>query len=243
WIRRFFSDPTEHRTMASRECNEALAAWKFELRGTGGEKDWIVQASERDMECVVRALQRELNSAAPDRSNCDNVFINMNMKRGNGNDIALQLTQKPHSMPAGGIKRRPTRNSPVTFVTAEPNNFRALVQHVTGGVDDTAMRGAEVLKPRPKRPCTSSRVLNDSVPFLSHSRKPSFSVFPAALPSVFNGSSPALHNPLPESSPSSYLFPEHFVSINPLMEFWNSILSQPPDGSTFQNSQKYVINR
>jgi len=45
---------------------EALDAWHFQPFVTAKDKDtdaaWIVQASQRDMEIVTRALQRELNS-------------------------------------------------------------------------------------------------------------------------------------------------------------------------------------
>jgi hypothetical protein len=45
---------------------QALAAWSFQPSGTAKDHDaeiaWIFQASQRDMEIVIRALVRELNS-------------------------------------------------------------------------------------------------------------------------------------------------------------------------------------
>lgn len=140
--------------MLSRDVlkEKALAAWKFQPCLTEKEKeangDWIVHASQRDMEFVVRALQKELYSVPLE----DNIFTTIdrndkNHKITSEGELILQQKMSAEKPPS---RKRPragrSGKSAVTFVAADRHDFRAVVQHTTGH---------SVLKPQPKRLCTA----------------------------------------------------------------------------------------
>lgn len=97
---------------------------------------------------------------------------------GSDPDSSAPKRQRVNPVPPSGKvskrKSRATKRSQTTFITADPANFRQMVQQVTGVRFGTAQfpataAAAPVLKPEPQRPCSRFPVTGGCLPTLDTS--------------------------------------------------------------------------
>jgi hypothetical protein len=225
---------------------EALAAWRFQPSVTAKDKDtdaaWIFQASQRDMEIVTRALERELNSRPDEgfiiRNSNEKIAVTSmsevvsssmsSCDAGSPSQAAVEAkasaivevsdsmdgqfeapgTRTPpteavssscnnqRSIPAmnnfiGKRRSRRRNRAPVTIMRADPVDFQAMVQQMTGSPLENNRRATpSLLKPQPKRP---GRIGTNIMPSVLTTLDSSSLGFPAAINGLFGTRPNYLH--------------------------------------------------
>lgn len=146
--------------MASSDNLASIEPWTFR---PSFADSWISEAFARDTETLTKALQQSLsNYSSPDP--VISPFFNLvkpettppPQSAGSGSD--LETSKRRNSIPATGKptkrKSRASKRNTTTFITADPANFRQMVQQVTGvrfgGNGHVPV--VPVLKPAPQRP-------------------------------------------------------------------------------------------
>lgn len=155
--------------MASSDNLASLDPWM--LRSTFADS-WISEAFARDTETLTRALQKSISDHS-DALACDTFspFLNDLLKpetaqtpsvsgvSGSDPETTALGPKRRIAIPgaSGGKitkrKSRATKRSQTTFITADPANFRQMVQQVTGvRLGHSQLPVNPILKPEPKRP-------------------------------------------------------------------------------------------
>ncbi|KAK6942113.1 VQ protein [Dillenia turbinata] len=152
-------------TMTSSENLASIEPWVF--RSTIAESSWLSDAFARDTETITKALQKSLSNHHSDTVTDSVVSLfanNLHAKpeptrasSGSGSDLESGHKRRGTAISVNGgkvtkRKSRATKGSTTTFITADPANFRQMVQQVTGvrfGNGHVPM--ASVLKPEPQR--------------------------------------------------------------------------------------------
>lgn len=147
--------------MASSEQLAAFEPWMFR---TALADSWISEAFARDTDTLTKALQKSLS----DNLSADSVSPYLTPETlssaaqtlsGSGSDLET-VAPKRRNAAAGTtsgriIKRksRASKRNTTTFITADPANFRQMVQEVTGVrfVNGQMPVYGPVLKPEPQR--------------------------------------------------------------------------------------------
>ncbi|XP_068659938.1 calmodulin-binding protein 25 [Aristolochia californica] len=138
-----------------------LEPWAFR---TSLADTWISEAFARDTDALTKALQKSLSSHKPDLVVSTSSPYVQTVKSEPGpplsssSDPESSSSKHPRGLaiPASGKiskrKSRATKRSPTTFITADPANFRQMVQQVTGvRLGNGQMPVSAVLKPEPQR--------------------------------------------------------------------------------------------
>ncbi|XP_068663507.1 calmodulin-binding protein 25-like [Aristolochia californica] len=125
---------------------------------------WISEAFARDTDALTKALQESLSSHKPDPIfSTSSPFLNsvkseLGQPLYSSSDPESSSSKPPRDLriPASGKiskrKSRATKRSPTTFITADPANFRQMVQQVTGArLGDGQMPVCAVARPEPHR--------------------------------------------------------------------------------------------
>ncbi|GFZ09355.1 VQ motif-containing protein [Actinidia rufa] len=161
---------------------------------------WISEAFARDTETLTKALQKSLSTRShapfftPETPLPPPPPVLQTMS-GSGSDPETPASKhRSSSIPVNGNSVRPTKRksraskrTTTTFITADPANFRQMVQQVTGvRFGGQQMAVSPVLKPEPQRPVVSQGCLPtlDTSAFLLEqvvSVRPSLNVVPPAL--------------------------------------------------------------
>lgn len=144
------------------------------------QNSWISEPFHRDTESLTKALQNHIASGPETPSSKPET-------------VSKRVTLRNAALGSGKITKRKSRaskRSPTTFITADPANFRQMVQQVTGQVPIGSL-----LKPVPKRPvgvvnrlqtgCLLPTTLDTSAFLLDHHQQV---VGPAAASMVAQGS-------------------------------------------------------
>ncbi|XVE60938.1 hypothetical protein DITRI_Ditri06bG0001000 [Diplodiscus trichospermus] len=163
--------------MASSENQASIEPWMFR---PSFADSWISEAFARDTETLTRALQKSISSSF---SNTDSLspllsLINTNTSptptptpsasnlSGSDPETAPKRQRTVNPPPTGKVSKRKSRaskRSQTTFITADPANFRQMVQQVTGvRFGNAQMSLSPILKPEPQRP--GSRLPNGVAP-------------------------------------------------------------------------------
>ncbi|XP_021297432.1 calmodulin-binding protein 25-like [Herrania umbratica] len=169
--------------MASSENLASIEPWTFRPRFADS---WISEAFARDTETLTRALEKSISNSF---SNSDSLSPLLNLINPNtsstatatatatpsasnvsGSDPETAPKRKRTTIPpptaTGKVskrKPRPSKRSQTTFITADPANFRQMVQQVTGvRFGNAQMSLSPILKPEPQRP--GSRLPNGAGP-------------------------------------------------------------------------------
>lgn len=151
--------------MASSDNLTSIEPWAFHSRFADS---WLTEMIARDTDTLTRALQMSLAAANSENLISDSVspFLNLG-----GLDTILTPTvsglsgsdqetapkrQRSVIPPATGKvskrKSRGSKRSQTTFITANPANFRQMVQQVTGvRFSNSQLPMAPILKPEPQR--------------------------------------------------------------------------------------------
>lgn len=164
--------------MALRETEHGIEPWTFR---TSFADSWISEAFARDTETLTRALQKSISNSF---SNSDSLSPLLSLVNStttttsptltpttpraasnvfSGSDPETAATKRyrsitPNLPPTGKVsKRKPraSKRSQTTFITADPANFRQMVQQVTGvrfGSNNAQMSLSPILKPEAQRP-------------------------------------------------------------------------------------------
>ncbi|KAG9454976.1 hypothetical protein H6P81_007880 [Aristolochia fimbriata] len=128
---------------------------------------WISEAFARDTDALTKALQKSLSSHRPDPivSTSSSPFFNAVKSEPGPPPSTSSDPESSSSKPLRGLnipvasgkiskrKSRASKRSPTTFITADPANFRQMVQQVTGvrlGNGQVPVSAA-VVKPEPQR--------------------------------------------------------------------------------------------
>ncbi|XP_058107554.1 calmodulin-binding protein 25-like [Magnolia sinica] len=148
--------------MASSQNLSSLEAWAFR---PSFPDTWISEAFARDTDALTKALQKSLSRETDPTG--PTILIpsptypikpepaGSAQASGSDPETASKRTRNPVPSSSGKItkrKSRATKRSPTTFITADPSNFRQMVQQVTGtrfGNPHVAV--PPVLKPEPQR--------------------------------------------------------------------------------------------
>lgn len=147
--------------MASSNNLASIEPWTFR---PSFADSWISEAFARDTETLTKALQQSLSNYSPPDP-VISPFFNLvkpettpppPQSAGSGSD--LETSKRRNSIPATGKptkrKSRASKRNTTTFITADPANFRQMVQQVTGVRfgGNGHLPVAPVLKPAPQRP-------------------------------------------------------------------------------------------
>jgi hypothetical protein len=172
-----------------------MDAWTF--RPTFPDS-WISEAFARDTETLTKALQKSLSnpnhhhSSAADGGDAAAVvsaFLNPALEfpkaiggggGGSGSDPETPVAVKRGMLvPVNGggkaatkRKSRASKRTTTTFITADPANFRQMVQQVTGvrfSGENGQIPAPVLLKPEPQRPSVINRVQQGCLPTLDTS--------------------------------------------------------------------------
>ncbi|KAK1280377.1 hypothetical protein QJS04_geneDACA015064 [Acorus gramineus] len=103
----------------------SLESWTF--RSTFADSPWIADTFARETETLTRALQKSLSSDFDDLPLPEPAPVEDRRPTGH-HPIPPSPTSRVSKR-----KSRATKRSPTTFITADPSNFRQMVQQVTGG--------------------------------------------------------------------------------------------------------------
>ncbi|XP_030525839.1 calmodulin-binding protein 25-like [Rhodamnia argentea] len=145
---------------------------------------WFTEAYSRDTESLTKALQKSISSAAATTTTTSNNSNNSSdtltpdvvspfLKHhpdpapstpasallGSDQEATASKRQRVSVPGASGKvskrKSRASKRSQTTYITADPANFRQMVQQVTGArfVGAGLQVSAPILKPEPQRPC------------------------------------------------------------------------------------------
>ncbi|GAV77426.1 VQ domain-containing protein [Cephalotus follicularis] len=133
---------------------------------------WMSEAFARDTETLTKALQKSLSnnnnmntetfasdSISPllELINSETASSTPTVSNGSGIDLQTATKRQRNAIPAAGKvskrKSRAAKRSQTTFITADPANFRQMVQQVTGiRFGNSHVPVAPILKPEPQRP-------------------------------------------------------------------------------------------
>uniref|UniRef100_A0A7C8YGG7 VQ domain-containing protein n=1 Tax=Opuntia streptacantha TaxID=393608 RepID=A0A7C8YGG7_OPUST len=156
--------------MASSSDLTSIETWAFR---PAFENSWISEAFASDTDALTKALQKSISgpSFAPDGSPSAAAFSDVlnaikpettqhaqsvSSSGGSESETVSKRVARNPAPPSGKItKRKPraSKRSPTTYITADPANFREMVQQVTGirfAAGQTPI--GSVLKPEPQRP-------------------------------------------------------------------------------------------
>ncbi|GMH20231.1 hypothetical protein Nepgr_022072 [Nepenthes gracilis] len=167
--------------MASSENLASIEPWLFLPTLPDA---WISEAFLRDGETLTKALHKSTSDSA-DASAGNSISEIVTIVKPetplsgvSGSDpetVSRRSTRKVVPGPSGKVTKRKSRaskRSPTTFITADPANFRQMVQQVTGAqFGDGYVPVAPVLKPEPQRPADScvSQIQGSCLPTLDTS--------------------------------------------------------------------------
>lgn len=143
--------------------SENLEPWNF--RPTLADS-WLSEAFARDTDTLTRALQKSLSDNSDFVTGDDAFYPLLNMVKPettsslqtpsvSGSDPETPAAKRRNGVSNGKITKRKSRaskRSTTTFITADPANFRQMVQQVTGvkfGAGQLPV--SAVLKPEPQR--------------------------------------------------------------------------------------------
>ncbi|XP_022747815.1 calmodulin-binding protein 25-like [Durio zibethinus] len=149
--------------MASSENLASIEPWTF--RSSFGDS-WISEAVARDTETLTRALQKSISNSFSNTESLSPLLslINSNTSptpsasnvSGSDLETAPKRQRTANPPPTGKVSKRKSRaskRSQTTFITADPANFRQMVQQVTGvRFGNGQMSLSPILKPEPQRP-------------------------------------------------------------------------------------------
>ncbi|KAF7819175.1 calmodulin-binding protein 25-like [Senna tora] len=156
--------------MASSENLASIEHWTF--RPTF-QDSWFTDVFARETETLTKALQKSLSGSNSETLTSDTIspFLNHLIQpdttptptvsglSGSDQEAAPAKQRQRSAIPpaAGGKiskrKSRASKRSQTTFITADPANFRQMVQQVTGvRLGNSQMPMAPILKPEPQRP-------------------------------------------------------------------------------------------
>ncbi|KAK3218189.1 hypothetical protein Dsin_012159 [Dipteronia sinensis] len=165
-----------------------IDSWAF--RSSFPADSWLSEAYVRDTETLTKALQKSLSGAT-----ANDIFINSsnsnavvsesdfistttvsNLSGSSDHETTLPTKRQRNSVPvsnSGKVSKRKSRASKrtqTTFITADPANFRQMVQQVTGvRFGNSQMPVTPILKPEPQRPGTRLPGLGGCLPTLDTS--------------------------------------------------------------------------
>ena len=161
--------------MASSENLASIEPWTFH---PSFADSWISEAFARDTETLTRALQKSISNSF---SNTDSLSPLLSLIKANTSptptpaasnvsgsnpETAPKRQRTANPPPTGKVSKRKSRdskNSQTTFITADPANFRQMVQQVTGvRFGNAQMSLSPILKQEPQRP--GSRLPNGAGP-------------------------------------------------------------------------------
>ncbi|KAJ7976525.1 calmodulin-binding protein 25-like [Quillaja saponaria] len=150
--------------MASSENLASMEPWNFR---TTFADSWF---SARDTEALTKALQKSLSGTNTETftagTNTISPFLNLikpdttqtpTVSSLSGSDPETAPKRQRNAIPAAGgkvtkRKSRASKRTQTTFITADPANFRQLVQQVTGvRFNGSHASMAPILKPEPQR--------------------------------------------------------------------------------------------
>ncbi|OMO90772.1 VQ motif-containing protein [Corchorus capsularis] len=171
--------------MASSENLASIEPWVFRPTFTDS---WISEAFARDTETLTRALQKSISSSLsnPDSFSPLLSLINPNTATetstpiptptptpsvsnvsGSDHETGPPKRARNNLTATGKVSKRKTRaskRSQTTFITADPANFRQMVQQVTGvRFGNVQMSMNPILKPEPQRLGGGGRLPNGAV--------------------------------------------------------------------------------
>ena len=128
---------------------------------------WLAEFFARDADALTKALQKSLSGTVlPDEENYFSPFLPKSdpavatptVSSLSGSDQDSAPRRRAPLPPSGKISKRKSRaskRSQTTFITADPANFRQMVQQVTGvrfgGAGQPIAPAAGVVKPEPQR--------------------------------------------------------------------------------------------
>lgn len=162
--------------MASSSDLSSIETWAFR---PAFENSWISEAFARDTDALTKALQKSLSDTAgpifaSDGSSSAAAFSDIlnagktetpssqqqaqsvSSSGGSECETASKRAARNPAPPSGKITKRKSRaskRSPTTYITADPANFRQMVQQVTGiRFAAGQMPIGSLLKPEPQRP-------------------------------------------------------------------------------------------
>ncbi|OVA13824.1 VQ [Macleaya cordata] len=145
--------------MAYSENLASLQQWSF--RPSFADSWMISDAFSRETETLTKALQQSLSRDSETlTADTNNAQFNHLVKpepapTASGSDPET-TSKRRNSIANGKItkrKSRATKRSPVTFIAADPTNFRQMVQQVTGiRFGNEHVPVTPIIKPEPKRP-------------------------------------------------------------------------------------------
>lgn len=154
----------------------SIETWAFR---PAFENSWISEAFARDTDALTKALQKSLSDTAgpifaSDGSSSAAAFSDIlnagktetpssqqqaqsvSSSGGSESETASKRAARNPAPPSGKITKRKSRaskRSPTTYITADPANFRQMVQQVTGiRFAAGQMPIGSLLKPEPQRP-------------------------------------------------------------------------------------------
>lgn len=139
--------------------------WMF---GSAFENSWVSEAFARDTEILTKALQHSIANTTnnseffklPETPSSQHQTQSFSSSGGGGSEtetVSKRTTFRTGLIPVKGKvtkrKSRASKRSPTTFITADPENFRQMVQQVTG-IRFSGGPGpvGSLLKPEPQRP-------------------------------------------------------------------------------------------
>ncbi|KDP37839.1 hypothetical protein JCGZ_06394 [Jatropha curcas] len=185
------------------------------------QDSWISEAYARDTETLTKALQKSLfsdnNLICSDTQHPPTTPTASNVSGSDPETVAPPKRQR-NGIPAtsGKVSKRKSRaskRSQTTFITADPANFRQMVQQVTGvRFGNAQLPPVPVLKPEPQRPGTRLHAaagclptLDTSAFLLDHHQQPQMvvSVTPGSGSGTGSGSGPG---------PATVSFPQPVVA-------------------------------
>jgi hypothetical protein len=144
--------------MASSENLASIEPWMFR---PAMADTWLADYMARDTDALTKALQKSL-SAAPedalspflkDSSATTTATVTPTVSSLSGSDDSAPKRQRVAAGKISKRKSRASKRSQTTFITADPANFRQMVQQVTGvrfGAGSNISM-ASVVKPEPHR--------------------------------------------------------------------------------------------
>lgn len=153
--------------MASSENLASFEPWNFRVPFADS---WFTDVFARETETLTKALQKSLSGANSETLTSDSIspFLDLvkydatptpTVSGLSGSDQEAAPKRQRSTIPpaAGGKvskrKSRASKRSHTTFITADPANFRQMVQQVTGvRLGNSQMPMAPILKPEPQRP-------------------------------------------------------------------------------------------
>ncbi|XXG50734.1 hypothetical protein AAC387_Pa02g4678 [Persea americana] len=151
----------------------SLESWAFTsaLSGT-----LFSDAFARDTDALTKALRQSLSRHEPETASVSNYYsyvpaTNPESVPGSSSEPESAPKRIGNTIPAGKIGKRKSRaakRSPTTYITADPANFREMVQKVTGarfgGGSHVPAGSGHVVKPEPQRAVDAKRARGGLAP-------------------------------------------------------------------------------